>query len=80
MDRCTDGRMDRENHIWRWVPHLKNNKTNKGIGVIIKPHNVVPHRTLLPIYKCFIRANLHNGDFVSNQPNNDSICSKKESV
>ena len=35
---------------------------------------------LLTIYKCFIRTNLDYGDFIYDQPNNDSFCSKIESV
>ena len=31
-------------------------KANKGIGVIKKLHNVLPHRVLLTIYKYFIRC------------------------
>ena len=55
-------------------------KANKGIGVIKKLHNVLPRRALLTIYKCFIRPNLDYGDFTYNQPNNDSFCSKIESI
>ena len=53
-------------------------KVNKGIGVIKK--NVLPRRALLTIYKCFIRPNLDYGDFIYDQPNNGSFCSKIESV
>ena len=53
---------------------------NKGIGAIKKLHNVPPPRALLTIYKCFIRPNLNYGDFIYDQPNNDSFCSKIESV
>ena len=55
-------------------------KANKGIGVIKKLHNVLPRRALLTIYKCFIRPNLDYGDFIYDQPNNGSFCSKIESV
>ena len=57
----------------------KNAKANKGIGVIKKLH-VISHRALLTIYKCFTRPNLDYGDFTYNQPNNDSFCSKIESI
>ena len=43
-------------------------------------HNVLPRRALLTIYKCFIRPNLDYGDFIYDQPNNDSFCSKIERV
>ena len=55
-------------------------KSNKGIGVIKKLHNALPHRALLTIYKCFIRPNLDYGDFIYNQPNNGSFFGKIESV
>ena len=35
---------------------------------------------LLTVYKCFVRPNLDYGDFIYDQPNNDSFCSKIESV
>ena len=60
---------------------LKNlQQANKGKGVIKKLHNVVLRRAVLTIYKCFIRLNLDYGDFVYDQPNNDSFCSKIESI
>ena len=55
-------------------------KTNKGIRFIKKLHNVLLRRALLTIYKCFIRPNLDYGDFINDQPNNGSFCSKIESV
>ena len=55
-------------------------KANKGIGAIKKLHNVLPRRALLTIYKYFIRPNLDYGDFIYDQPNNGSFCSKIESV
>ena len=48
--------------------------------MIKKLHNVLPRRALLTIYKCFIRPNLDYGDFIFDQPNNDSFCSKIESI
>ena len=55
-------------------------KANRGIGVIKNLHNALPRRALLTIYKCFIRPNLDYGDFIYDQTNNDSFCSKIESV
>ena len=48
--------------------------------MIKKLHNVLPRRALLIIYKCFIRPNLDYGDFIFDQPNNGSFCSKIESI
>ena len=62
--------------------HLTEKITNRnnGIGAIKNLHNVLPRRPLLTIYKCFIRPNLDYGDFIYDQPNNGSFCSKIESV
>ena len=54
-------------------------KSNKGIGLIKTLHNFLSRRALT-IYKCFIRPNLDYGDFIYDQPNNGSFCSKIESV
>ena len=48
--------------------------------MLSKNYNVLPCRALLTIYKCFIRPNLDYGDFIYDQPNNGSFCSKIESV
>ena len=41
-------------------------KANKGTSVIKKLHNVLPRRSLLAIYKCFIKPNLIKPiDFIS---------------
>ena len=56
-------------------------KTNKGIGLTKKLHNVLSHRALLIIIcKCLIRPNLGYGEFIVGQPKNDSFYSKIESV
>ena len=55
-------------------------KANKDIGVFKKLHNILPFRALLTIYKSFIRPNFDYGDFIYAQPNNDSFCSKIESI
>ena len=54
-------------------------KTNKGIGVTKKLHNVLPRLALLTIYKCFTRPNLDYGDFMVLWFNG-SFCSKIESI
>ena len=45
-----------------------------------KSKTQLSRRALLTIYKCFIRPNLGYGDFIYDQPNNDSFCSKIESI
>ena len=56
-------------------------KSNKGIGLIKTLHNFLSRRALT-IYKCFIRPNLDYGDFIYDQPNNQTkqFWSKIESV
>ena len=46
-------------------------KSNKGIGLIKTLHNFLSRRALT-IYKCFIRPNLDYGDFIYDQPNNQT--------
>ena len=70
-----DKKLDSGHHITEKIT-----KANKGIGVIKKLRGVLPPRALITIYKCFIRPNLDYGDFIYDQPNNDSFCSKIESV
>ena len=43
--------------------HLDNkiSKANKGIGMIRKLHHIVPRKTLLNIYKSYIRPHLKKG-------------------
>ena len=43
--------------------HLKNkySKANKTIGLLRKPHSILPRFPLLTIYKCFIRPCLDYG-------------------
>ena len=62
--------------------HLDNkiSKANKGIGMIRKLHHIVPRKTLLNIYKSYIRPHLDYGDVIFDQPHNDSFCKKIESV
>ena len=53
-------------------------KANKGIGVIKKLSNTLPRDALLTIYKLFVRP--HLGDIIYDQPQNESFCSKLESI
>ena len=58
----------------------KISKVNKGIDVIKKVHHVLPGRTLLTIYKLFIKPNMDYGDLIWDQRHNNSFCSKIECV
>ena len=73
-------------YVFGWETKLwpsynwKNSKANKGIGVTKKLHSALPCRALLTICKCFIRPNLNYSDFIYDQLNNDSFCSKIEKI
>ena len=58
----------------------KINKANKGIGIICKLNNILPHSALLTIYRSFIRPHLDYGDVIYDQPENESFSTKIESV
>ena len=62
--------------------HVKEkiSKAYKYTGVIKKLKNNLPRKSLLTIYKSFIRPHLDYGDVVYDQPHNETFCSKLESV
>ena len=62
--------------------HIKEkiSKAYRGIGVIKKLQNFLPRQSLLTIYKSFVRPHLDYGDVVYDQPHNETLCSKLESV
>ena len=62
--------------------HIKENisKAMKGIGVIKKLSNVRARKSLIAIYKSFVRKLLDYGDLIYYQPNNESFPQKNESV
>ena len=53
---------------------------NKGISVIKKLRHSLPQKSLLTIYKAFLRPLVDYGDIIYNQPQNESFCEKIESV
>ena len=55
-------------------------KANKGISIIRKLHCELSRKTLITVYKAFIRPHLDYGDVIYDQPNNDSFIKKLESV
>ena len=62
--------------------HIKEkiSKAMKGIGIIKKLSNVLPRKSLITIYKFFVRLHLDYGDLIYDQPNNESFCQQIESV
>ena len=69
-----------EEFTFKYHINEKINKANKGIGIIHKLNNILPHSVLLTIYHSFIRPHLDYGDVIYDQPENESFSSKIESV
>ena len=59
---------------------IKISKANKGIGIIKRLSHILPRKSLLTIYKSFIRPHLDYCDVVYDQPNNESFCTKIERI
>ena len=55
-------------------------KSVKGIYVIEKRNVALPNFFLLTIYKLFIRPHLDYGDVIYDQPNNNGLSAKIESI
>ena len=62
--------------------HLNNvlGKVNKEVGLLRKLRNLLPRRTLITIYKAFIRPHLDYGDVLYDQAFNNSFTEKLEST
>ena len=55
-------------------------KINKGVAVIKKLRYSLPRKSLITIYKAFLRPLIDYGDIIYDQPQNESFCEKLESV
>ena len=55
-------------------------KVNKGISVLKKLRHNLPRKSLITIYKSFLRPLVDYGDIIYDQPNNESFCEKLESI
>ena len=62
--------------------HIDNaiSKINKDIAVIKKLRYSLPRKSLITIYKTFLRPLIDYGDIIHDQPQNESFCEKLESV
>ena len=49
-------------------------KANKGIGAIKKLNNTLPRKTLLTLYKSFVRPHLDYGEIIYDHRNKESFC------
>ena len=55
-------------------------KMNKSISVIKKLRHSLPRKSLLTIYKAFLRPLIDYGDIIYDQPQNESFCDNIKSV
>ena len=55
-------------------------KANKRIGIIKKLSTTLPRKSLLTIYKPFIRPQLDYCDVIYDQPSSESFCTKIEHI
>ena len=55
-------------------------KVNRGIAVLKKLRYSLPRKSLITIYKALLRPLLDYGDIIYDQPHNESVCEKRESV
>ena len=53
---------------------------NKGIAALRKLRYSFPRKLLITIYKALLRPLLDYGDIIYDQPQNESVCGKLESV
>ena len=55
-------------------------QANKGVGLLRKLQTILPRKSLLTIYKSFLRPLLDYADVIYDQPSNESFSKKNESV
>ena len=55
-------------------------KLNKGIYIIKKLRYSLPQKSLITIYKAFLRPLIDYGDIIYEHPQNDSFSEKLESI
>ena len=60
--------------------NIKISKANKGIGIIERLSHILPRKSLLTIYKSFIRPHFDYWEVIYDQPNNESFCTKIERI
>ena len=50
-----------------------------GIGIIKQLSTVFPRKSLITIYKSFVRSDLDYSNLIYDQPNNESFCQQIDS-
>ena len=65
-----------------FIQHIDSaiSKINKGIAVINKLRYSLPRKSLITLYKAFLRPLIDYRDIIYDQPHNESFCEKIESV
>ena len=65
-----------------FIQHIDSaiSKINKGITVIKKLRCSLPYKSLITLYKTFLRPLIDYGDIIYEQPHNESFCEKIESL
>ena len=70
-----DNKLDFKQHIDNTV-----SKVNKGISMIKELRHSLPLKSLVTVYKAFLRPLIDYGDIIYDQPQNEYFCEKLESV
>ena len=70
-----DSKLDFKEHVDTVI-----SKVNKEISMIKKLRYTLPLKSLITIYKVFLRTLIDYGDIIYDQPHNESFCEKIESV
>ena len=55
-------------------------KVNRGIAVLKKIRYSFPRKSLITIYNALLRPLLHYEDIIYDQPHNEPVCEKRDSV
>ena len=55
-------------------------KVNRGVAVTKELGYSLPRKSLITLYKALLRPLLDYGDIIYDQPHNESVCEKRESV
>ena len=70
-----DEKLNFKQHIDTTISKIK-----KGISATKKPRHSLPGKSLMAIYKAFLRPLIDYGDIIYDQPQNESFCENLESV
>ena len=66
-----DEKLNFKQHIESTIAQI-----NKGVAVIKKFRYSLPRKSLITIYKAFLRLLIDYGDIIYDQPQNESFCEK----